>query len=283
MNPSGAIMLEIIREITCYNQGELAQYGYVGSRLHQKMKDLIRTSHKPNVDEILNAVISLEEYLTNTLENLVLKNFAYATTYYNYGGTPPRVCLKGLKDGHIITLIRSAEVSYKSEESSDTNSGFHFIKETGNFFICNDIPATVKDGMYRNNRIDRKRAFQYASLPFRLFFERFCPFVLDSYWKDCWKDVDGSMKDIDYYKSTMVIPLTLWNNDLSQFFLDFNGPDYEPYIYAYLCFDHPTINYFQEEDINFSYILADWLSLFFMTNHNFLAGSATYRKALELI
>ena len=82
------------------------------------------------------------------------------------------------------------------------------------------------------------------------------------------------------YKSTLIIPLTLWNNKLAKLFVEkFNMKDVERTIFGYLCFDHIETYYFYEDfDVNAGYIFADLLSLYLLTYIIYIEQSTTYKK-----
>ncbi len=87
------------------------------------------------------------------------------------------------------------------------------------------------------------------------------------------------------YKSTLIIPITFYNNTLQEEFLSrFGMNNFERTIFGYLCFDHIETEYFNDAmDVDFGYIVADILSLYLVTTLIYTKRSTTYEHANELI
>ncbi len=82
----------------------------------------------------------------------------------------------------------------------------------------------------------------------------------------------------------------MWNNFLSNDFKDdrinlddeinLDGRS----IYGFLCFDNPINEYFHENnDVSAGYVVADIISLFFITRAKLLSKSKTYNDAIQYL
>src|SRR5205085_1029937 len=146
---------------------------------------------------------------------------------------------------------------YNSDVRIEGNTGFLSVKDSGRYFLENDIPNSARRGRYRNPRLDVSRLNSVstgARLPW-------WTSDWDSYWVDYSRDKAG---DRSFYKSTLIVPLTLRNNALSKEFISsVNLEGIDRYIFGYLCLDHRDSHYFDEStDIDIGYIFADLMSVF---------------------
>jgi len=144
------------------------------------------------------------------------------------------------------------------------------VVTTGEFYLENNIPEKARKGSYHNPRLNDDSVRKYKK-PFHWGKDS-----IDNEWIIHWKDYHHHDNNTpnwaqSCYKSTMIIPMTLINNDLSDEFkrrFFENNLDGERTIWGFLCFDHPTINYFdRERDSAIGYIWADLLSLYFISAH----------------
>jgi hypothetical protein len=187
-------------------------------------------------------------------------------------------------------------VNYLSEYPLDDNSGFRVVKKRGVPFICDNIPKRVATGEYENERIDAALARVYwhnrRQEPDTVLEEGF---QWDEAWIKCWKvpeDEHGLAKEVDRvscYKSTVIIPMTLWNNQLDSAFLRKMSikakanEEVSRTIFGYLCFDHVKENYFNDDiDIDVGYIFADIISLYMIARLIYTELSDTFRTARKL-
>lgn len=154
----------------------------------------------------------------------------------------PRVCIKGSHDEktkEMVGLIcRDTPYTYRSLYQIKENTGFRHVNTTGNRYLENDIPKKVIEGGYENPRIDKVNLVDFAKAH-EQYHTRFQSVVrrfgagsrlkdrYENEWKKIWKSYDESgnsvkLEDIDCYKSTLIIPVTLNQADTSsEFDLEF--------------------------------------------------------------
>lgn len=287
-----------MRRVICYNQGELAQYNFLAGELHKEVKDSLR-KFREDVENLRKHCDQLQDFLNSNLHRVSLKNFEFIKECF--GGRhdiEPRVCTKGnYKKGgkyYIVQLIRDKKVNYRSEYPLEDNSGFLYVKNHGRYFICNDIPKSIGTGEYHNVRINTELAQAYYEKRSRepTASDEKQGFQFDTLWVGCWKPPEhGTLDPTSCYKSTVIIPMTLWNNKLDQDFLKRMGVktkgEVSKTIFGYLCFDHVEENYFDESsesiDIDIGYIFADILSLYMVTRFTYTGLSETFLEALKAI
>lgn len=298
-----------MREVICYNQGEYIQYNFLAGELHKTLKDTLRES-PTDVQKLRTLCGKLEEFLHETIYRVSLANFQFLKAYFRgRHAKEPRFCIKGnYKKGdkdHIVQLVREKKVNYRSEYPLEENSGFLFVKNRGRYFLCNDIPKSIVDDGYRNARIDTTLALAYyehknAGLATS---SNNHEYQCDESWVKCWKapqDHEDPPSPIDpssCYKSTVIIPMTLWNNKLAPPFLTRLRTEPKEkrsrVIFGYLCFDHVEANYFNDYlsdasdaedgiDIDVGYIFADLLCLYMITRAMYTELSATFCKAMQV-
>ena len=158
--------------------------------------------------------------------------------------------------------------------------------EIGEHYFENDIPEAVKLRGYVNPRLGPRQAAEYK-IAGRFSAKRYLSTDPDRAWIGCW-DIGGPAPSNPRtcYKSTLIIPMTLVNNPLSEEFLQDTpiGQDTKSdrSIYGFLCLDHQSRDYFHETDVNVGYIFADLLSMYRITSDALLTRSATYEGAKNL-
>ncbi len=78
----------------------------------------------------------------------------------------------------------------------------------------------------------------------------------------------------------MIIPMTLWNSDLSEDFKKrINIKNVDRVIFGFLCMDHVDTNFFDEEtDVPVGYYFADILSMYLLTRLIYTEISETFRN-----
>lgn len=291
---------DFLREVICYNQGEFIQYNFRAGELHKTLKDTWRDSPQ-NLTTLHTLCDDLEKFLYTNLKRISQDNFEYIKQYFGDRHViSPRVCTKVNfdKDGEqkIVPLFRDTDVNYLSEHLLWEDSGFLFVQEHGNVFFSPNIPERVANGEYVNARIDHKKAKAYWKQKGKeLKREAQEPtdsgkeFQSDEEWVKCWKLEGTHALDPTscYYKSTVIIPMTLWNNELTDEFRNeinkklretIESPEeISRIIFGYLCLDHVEDNYFNKNtDIHIGYIFADILSLYMVTQFVYTDMSRTF-------
>lgn len=282
--------LRCLNKFICDNQGMLADFSYSVAERHKLVKNQIQASN-PNPALIKKYSNELRDYINNKLTTTIFPmNHALMMSYFNARSAYlPRIVIKAQKGGKIIDLYRDAP-EYSSPQEIGESSGSDHVLNKGKWFVCNDIPAAIKDEMYKNPRIDcvkvRRHLGNHGS------------FQSDTDWIDCWYEnenlktmVRSKPSPESCYKSTLIIPMTLLRNKFSeQFRKHFQIPtlndedELSRAIYGLLCFDHQHANYFEQElDEKAGYIFADVISLYLINELMFTSYSQTYQRAIKIV
>lgn len=271
-------LLSLMRQVVCYNQGEYAQYSFLAGYIHNRLE----------TDDAPMSSVSLSDFLNRYITRVSRNNFIFLKKYFHgRNAVEPRFCIKGSirreASDNIVEIVRDRQVNYFSEYPLDANSAFTFVKAKGTYFLCNDIPKSVAEGTYLNSRIDLEAARCYVKASVGN--KKANDHILDDEWVKCWykpERVDGGtseLNDLSCYKSTLIVPLTLWNVGLDEMFRDtIRVENVGRTIFGYLCLDHTCINYFTSADIDVGYIFADLLSLYLITRATYTEYSNVFTE-----
>lgn len=257
----------IARRIVCFNQGEYLNYSVRASEMVRQYYALSNSSTSHAWSRLRNTLV---KHLNDGLGKVCLGNFDLLREYFApRNKVQPRICVKVNfeREGnqYVTELVRNAPVDYESEYRIEANTGFFNIKLTGQPYLCNNIPERVANNEYVNARIDPKRAESYWQNRQQQF--EITEAVDSESWARCWV---GNSRGQSCYKSTLIIPITLWNNELDSRFVEvmrnMGADKFARSIFGFLCFDHVREDYFQcGLDSDIGYIVADILSLYLIT------------------
>jgi hypothetical protein len=280
-------ILGLVKRAACFNQGAIIEYGSLTAHKHEALKDAFLSSDR-NLERLEYLTIDLLNYMNRKLFQNVYLNFEFIREYFDLKRiSPPRICLKANfvvnSSNRVVSIFRDQPVKYYSDVHIDGNTGFRSIKETGRYFFENNMPEAVLERQYVNPRlltdIVKKDFSRLRSLD-----------SVIRNWDRYWVEFDPSKRgDTSFYKSTLIVPLTLWNNELSGEFEDainmrMTGEKIDRYIFGYLCFDHRDVDYFDEEqDSALGYIFADMLSIFVFTRKMYTEASRTFIDVQKLL
>ena len=276
-------IFDLTREVVCYNQGKIAEYYFIHDKyifkliekFHQLEQDPDNKLYRTELVDIY------KEYNINTareLSSIVQANLSFSDTYFNNRREKKvRTCIKLLDhELNVVDPFRANSKKYNYKK----NTGFSTLVDKNSKksnYHCPNIAEFVAAGNYKNVRIDIKCMKSYHEREGKS--NRFVKFIksklknddlhIEEEWFKCWKGYGGEVPNVvDCYKSTLIIPMTFKNNSLSQDFQNYLSQHHknkEINILGFLCFDHPEINYFNEEkDINFGYKIADLVSLYIL-------------------
>jgi hypothetical protein len=259
--------------VMCRNQGLLIEYMFLVSRRHKDLKESVQefgrgsAESQSSYDDLLLHAYSEFFKVANT-------NFDLLSEYFvGRSSELPRLCLKGNllrgDENCVITVFRDEKVSYESGYDINENTGFQHCFSTGQYYLENDIPSAVLAGRYRNPRISNETARNIYTNSLIARRE-----TLVSNWPEVWVGSGGTERNA--YQSTLIVPITLWNNNMSKEFLEkYGAEDAERVIFGFLCFDHVSSGFFNSSDVDVGYFVADLLSLFSYNLFNYTAFSET--------
>jgi hypothetical protein len=282
--PNAKANLTLLQNSICYNQSAIIEYAFLVAQKHKLIKEELYGS-KPDFGLIRKMAKDLVDFLNRDFYEVTFKNFEFLHSYFSERrGGAPRVCVKGnflVNDGQtVVSIFRDRRVNYNSDVPIKENTGFYFIKEHGRFFLENNMPEAVINRNYVNPRLDVarvKKAYKDAGGNLDGIVRNW-----DEFWHDYTPEKRG---DASFYKSTLIIPLTLWNDniddDLRRLAQIGSG---RQSICGYLCFDHRELDYFNDaEDVSVGYIFAYVLSIFVFTRMVYTKGSDTFKRIRTLL
>ena len=266
------------KSLVCKLQGAFAEYTVLAACYHKTMRELWEVSHRPS-KALEEARDRLYSYLY--LEFLKACRVCAGQVEDYYRGramTLPRFCVKLPYEGMLVDAYRDGSFEKHSVQPA-ANSAFNYVQETGRHYLSNDVLHEVFTPRgYSNPRlhVEGVRANYHAlfhgqNLKQRRTHEYYKKEETDPQWESFWKTPSGTIRPgpRSCYKSTLVVPMTLINADLSPEFLnlllDPNVSKFEKLNFGFVCFDHPHAGFFNENDTAFAYIMADFLSLFLVT------------------
>lgn len=272
------IVLKVTQKAVCFNQGAFLQYMFITAERHKKVKDAFRDyqckkllkediSYEQTIEKISRLVIELKDFININFYENTHENFKIMHAYYKHrSGADPRICVKGSFRANdkstIVSVFRDSKVEYDSDADIELNTGFETIHKTGRYFLENNIPEAATKNKYYNPRLNNSDVRNYLK-------------THNNSWCDCW---EGKSSETSCYKSTLIVPMTLWNNKVSEEFKKIiNMDNVERTIFGFLCFDHVDTDYFDEgDDVAVGYIFADILSMYVFTRSIYMEISKTF-------
>ncbi len=284
-----------ISNFTCFNQGIYADYSFMSGRYHKNMKDELNRKER-DLTTLKNHCIDLKNHLHGNFKKICEENFSKHIKYFFIGRSQydVRMTVKGCsRDDKIVDLFR-LHYEYATAYSPGENKGFQHVQNRGSYYLCNNIPQVAADDDYFNPRLINEKARTYVK---DIQENGIAQDDLDR-WINCWipnkkgdEIVDPSPESC--YKSTLIIPITLINNEgLSEAFRNHfkiprapRSPDgIARAVYGLLCFDHREANFFIKEiDVKIGYIIADILSLYLVDLLNYMDYSDTFNDTKNLL
>jgi hypothetical protein len=267
---------QIFKNIICHNQSAYAEYHYLLSETHRRLKHDHLRKHK-TTQELQDLTLDFLIAANRSLERNILANFAQLGKHFTASGrSVPRVCVKfnfGDIDKHLAPFLRDTTESYHAEYGVNESTPFEHVVRSGNWYLENNVPLAVLRGDFKNPRIIRDRVIDQFKNREKL---------NSSSWESCWKD--GGTR-ASYYKSTLVVPITFRNNSFSPEFIrlvDAKIPDFQRTLFGFLCLDSIETGYFNEEsDVSAAYAVADFISLYIFERMLYVNYSQTFDSIMN--
>lgn len=294
---------ELLKEFVCYNQGKFASYSFELGELHKIIKNELN-SEKPDLSKLKENCIKLLNYSIDQFKSEVKYNYnEYIMRYFkNRAEYMPRMTVKACNNKQSIDLFRLHKRYFTNYESNE-NRGFQRIFSTGKYFLCNNIPLETAKGDYYNPRLKSIKVVSYINyMKEHSLNEHKAKHdnTAKKLWMDCWvnEGIEDDKREVridptheECYKSTLIIPITLINSEISNNLrahfdipkVELSQDEIARSIYAFLCFDHQDISYFIKDiDVKIGYLFADILSLYLLDCLRYTKYSKnTFRKAIE--
>jgi len=186
----------------------------------------------------------------------------------------PRITVKSIdleeNSLRIHTIFRDHKADYAQSSQLEQNSGFQFALRTGEPFVCNNIPASFKAGIYRNPRLPD---LNNASLR-----QNSARIKSKHGWASLWSVTSGQTSDSSY-KSTMIIPINI-SRVTKQSGAD-NRLTHQA-VTAFLCIDHEVENYFDpKHDVRILESGVGILRSYLSTRHSVLVSTQIILKLVD--
>lgn len=275
-------LLTILQKANTFNQTAIVQYCYMIGEKHKRLKETFR-AQRPGI-EVAEKYVELVTYLNDAFQMAAAHNFWFLREFFtSRGRTPPRICLKGNFSSDstkwIVPIFRGSRVNYDSRVELSGNTGFAEIASSGSYYLENNMPDAVLRGKYTNPRLMISKI--------RTEFGKFSQEgvrTLSEAWPKYWSDFDADADQATFYKSTMIMPLKLWDREISDQFQELlENRQIDRNIFGYLCVDHVNEGYFDPSiDLNVSKIFADVLCTMVMLRMNFTNYSDTFKAVRKL-
>lgn len=283
-----AKLLKALRSFDCLNQKNIIKYNYIISENHKNLKESYNdflTKKETNIsklDKLLNNFI-LDSF-SELLDILNINKSEIHKIYKALGkDTLPRITVKVIAGDNVTTIFSSSSKNIFQFSKINKNTGFdEIVNKSKPFFIENDIPDRVKKRTYLNPRLNQNKIEKFKNDKIK--------------WKDCWENLSNDNTKIDYYSSTMIIPMSIKGNDedkenegfFNHYFKKIDQYKDSRSIWGFLCFDHVNTDYFLNKQNNelytdIGYIIADSLSLYLIFFYNYVSGSKTIEEIKEFI
>jgi hypothetical protein len=279
--------LRYMREITAFNHTALIQYSFLAAEKHKLLRELL-DEDGADLQKISQRTSDLMAFLNAEFYGIVERNFDFLHEYFSRrGGVAPRICLKGnfrMNDSEsVISIFRDAAVDYNSNTDIRNNTAFFSIWLKGRYYLENNLPAATLKGEYKNPRLDtdmiRKEFDEDRSSASRL----------NRSWDSFWKDYRPTEDRRSFYRSTLVVPLTIGSGDLTEAFEDtlarkIGSQKPERAILGFLCLDNYEAGYFDEErDVQVAHSIADILSVYVFNRVMYTDASKTFRNVRSML
>jgi hypothetical protein len=295
---------KLVSDYVCAGQLQLAQYAFISNQKHKNLKKALSEWHtlakrrfypKEKLVEarelVKTSFSALEEFLNCEFYSAFLDSYSFFTSQGYLTGRSelkPRMCIKVMLGSEIVTLFRSPVLQNHQEKpiGAGQNTAFRKVIEGDPYYLSNNIPQEVFETEYANARIDQDRAIRYYTEKSKQREDGFVSRESERVaWAKCWTDYSEGASIDFFYRSTLVIPISLSTDKMHE---DFRSKfdistDAERAIFGFLCFDHVDTNFFEEKDKYFGQILADFLSLYLIQQLFFTTFSSAYFAAARLI
>lgn len=261
------------KELVCYNQTQLYEFFTYANHLHKNLKKDYYSS-KSDEEKYKKSKHRLVDFLNEKLNSVCEYNFSRVKEFYFKNRKNVFINTFLLrKDEKLISNSKFSNSIYcVSKKYIENNTAFKNVMNTGRVFIENNVPFAALKDVYHNPLLSNERVKEY-----RINLLDFLRNSKDKRWMACWNFENGNKEVKSFFKSTMIIPMTILTSLLKPEFSDYIGVEEEErIIFGFICFDSEKIGFFQDDDINIGYILADFISLYISIRLKFTIESDAF-------
>lgn len=279
--------LKALRRFACLNQKQTIKYNYLISENHKDLKEYFlnwKNENNSNLEDLTKRYTSFVLSSFSTLLDILESNkepiFDVFRSLNNE--TLPRITIKVIQDDSVLNIFSSTKDMAEFVVSKIIeNTGFdEILNKNKLIFLENNLPEKFKNNQYKNPRLKKIAYKDFISNKIK--------------WKDCW--VGSDEKDIEYYSSTLIVPMSIRNDDndseheeyFNHFFKNIKQYKDSRTIWGFLCFDSINTDYFESKknpDLysDLAYIIADQLSLYLIFFYNYTSGSKTILEIRDIV
>ncbi|MEO1392060.1 MAG: hypothetical protein AAFV90_04035 [Cyanobacteria bacterium J06634_5] len=296
--------LKLVRKVVCYNQGKIADYAFATNESHKRLRKCYQhilndpsAAEEKDYEALEKAYQEISVGLIRQFKGYAKKNFEFMAEFCelkDFNRKRARFCVKSAtfknQEYEILPIAGSVPLTNNVAYSAEESTGFSAVIHTGKYFLCNNIPEQTKARKYKNSRIRRNQVLDFYQLPgWRKNLGYRFGDTKDNSWIRCWENGNLSQQITDpsaFYKSTLVVPLSLLARpgDLSDAFIKNFEVHEDKIILGFLCLDHENINFFNHKaDVDFAYIIADHLSLYWVHYSICTNQSSIFQKSYDLL
>lgn len=287
------------RSVLGFTKIQYAQVPLLASQLHKELRKTYRDTPY-DFKNLRQLLIELNDFLIRNTRRSYQHYFNFLLQYFRETAGDrdsdilPRICvksnlIKSKVSGEVIPVARDSGrlEDYDSPLLIQDNTGFMRVKESGEYFCCNNIPISAKQGEYINPRLLTNAVAEYEGGG------KTTRGKIDHKWMKCW--VPGQKNGVEIppdwrscYKSTMIFPIAFLSDEIEKDFIelfetsstlnpDIPSSEINKTVFGYLCLDHVDSEFFNTSmDVSIGYAIADAMALFLLTILRYTAASETY-------
>jgi hypothetical protein len=275
-------IISVLREALNLHKRSLADYVYLSSNMHKGIREALNPPQGLPVDwkSVEGKISNLEGYLYKAFGQAFSQQMSRLSKMM---GDPSRQrsCIKVIDENNLITTLyrypEESPVDWDTINMSE-NTGFSQVMKSGDHFLCNDIPQSILNGEYKNSRVNADKLKSYSM-------QKPDESIDDKDWEDCWEKISENNTDKKCYKSTLIVPMMLETELLSESLVQYLKPanKSKEILLGFLCLDHPSSGFFDEIGVDICKIFSDTMSLFLFQQLNNTLLSTTYDNAVQAI
>lgn len=290
-------LLSSVQSVVNRYKGYTPQYLFLTEQYHHELDSYLKTT--PNTELDPQKLFQLLECLCIVAETNVRKTCElsekglgeYFELVNRADRVPPRVCIKGFHNQKIFDITPRIRSDYAAflQDFADNSAISNIVKNAG-VYQEPDIPYASKFGHYKNPRLDQNSVQRYEA---PTFFKRILTHFThhpysDQAWLSCWDrkfQASGESKQLtSAYKSTLVIPLSLYHAELipkfRREFMD-NKIDAEAHVFGALCMDHVKSGFFSKKDQAVGKMYANLVTVSLVHYLIYIERSGVVKKAMK--
>jgi len=258
-----------LSEFVCFNQKKIIQFEYLMSHYFERFLKKYKSDVK-NSEEIESSYYELLAEGLIESEEVFKRNAEFIINTFGEG---VRFTIKIVYDDMVVDFYRYGfenNMPFVNETKSTDNTAFDSIMGKGRaYYLNNNIELSYMKGEYKNPRLIPNRQEQLRNG--------------SEQWYNIWENYNFTAKKTSY-KSTLVIPMSIigTQDDIGKVYYDYlfrHGKNSNNRtIWGFFCLDADEENYFRDEHIPISTIIADLLSIYIVFFYKYAIAPSEIRE-----